>query len=303
MSCGGSTIGDDIEDLTPKVEFFDTNAQPSRSQISINKFQNKERLDENDSKQRAFHNEFSNLNGGIPGSQQVYVKTWGCSHNWSDSEYMAGLLKQAGYRVTFNESESLLSDIWVLNSCTVKGRAQNLFESALKKARQYNKYIVAAGCVPSGDKNNDLWKNDVSLIGVQQIDNIVYAVKETVKGNIVQILGNKKTLDDGDEHNHDNDVDSENKSNEIKEREREKEKDSEADKGSKNFKDARIVDSNSLTNSYMTSLKRKRKMDVKTVLRQRKAGGAPLSMPKLRRNELEEIIPINTGCLNQVELN
>ena len=30
-----------------------------------------------------------------------------------------------------------------------------------------------------------------------------------------------------------------------------------------------------------------------------KMGGAPLSLPKIRRNPLVEIIPINTGCLNQ----
>jgi threonylcarbamoyladenosine tRNA methylthiotransferase CDKAL1 len=31
----------------------------------------------------------------------------------------------------------------------------------------------------------------------------------------------------------------------------------------------------------------------------RKAGGAPLNLPKIRRNPYIEIIPINTGCLNQ----
>ncbi len=31
----------------------------------------------------------------------------------------------------------------------------------------------------------------------------------------------------------------------------------------------------------------------------RKAGGAPLSLPKVRRNPLIEIIAISTGCLNQ----
>mmetsp|Transcript_13529 Transcript_13529/g.20929 ORF Transcript_13529/g.20929 Transcript_13529/m.20929 type:complete len:108 (-) Transcript_13529:18-341(-) len=28
--------------------------------------------------------------GIIPGAENVYVKTWGCSHNNSDGEYMAG---------------------------------------------------------------------------------------------------------------------------------------------------------------------------------------------------------------------
>lgn len=37
----------------------------------------------------------------LPGSgQSVYIKTWGCSHNTSDGEYMAGLLSADGYTIT-----------------------------------------------------------------------------------------------------------------------------------------------------------------------------------------------------------
>ena len=35
---------------------------------------------------------------GVPGTQRVWVKTFGCSHNFSDGEYMAGLLQAYGYR-------------------------------------------------------------------------------------------------------------------------------------------------------------------------------------------------------------
>ena len=38
----------------------------------------------------------------IPGTQSVYIKTWGCSHNTSDGEYMAGLLATSGYSITGN---------------------------------------------------------------------------------------------------------------------------------------------------------------------------------------------------------
>ena len=34
----------------------------------------------------------------VPGAQSVWIKTFGCSHNTSDSEYMAGLLTEYGYR-------------------------------------------------------------------------------------------------------------------------------------------------------------------------------------------------------------
>ena len=36
----------------------------------------------------------------ITGTQTVFVKTWGCSHNSSDSEYMAGQLAAYGYKIT-----------------------------------------------------------------------------------------------------------------------------------------------------------------------------------------------------------
>ena len=36
----------------------------------------------------------------ISGTQKIYVKTWGCSHNNSDSEYMAGQLAACGYKIT-----------------------------------------------------------------------------------------------------------------------------------------------------------------------------------------------------------
>ena len=34
----------------------------------------------------------------LPGRQKVWVKTFGCSHNSSDGEYMAGQLSEYGYR-------------------------------------------------------------------------------------------------------------------------------------------------------------------------------------------------------------
>ena len=38
-----------------------------------------------------------------PGTQKIYLKTWGCSHNNSDSEYMAGQLASYGYKIVGKE--------------------------------------------------------------------------------------------------------------------------------------------------------------------------------------------------------
>jgi threonylcarbamoyladenosine tRNA methylthiotransferase CDKAL1 len=39
------------------------------------------------------------LQSNAPGSASIYVKTWGCTHNNSDSEYMAGQLAAYGYKL------------------------------------------------------------------------------------------------------------------------------------------------------------------------------------------------------------
>ncbi|KAG8197486.1 hypothetical protein JTE90_007225 [Oedothorax gibbosus] len=157
----------------------------------------------------------------IPGTQNVYVKTWGCAHNSSDSEYMAGLLNEEGYNITDDES---LAHIWLLNSCTVKNPAEDHFRNAIEEGRRKGKYVVVAGCVSQAAPKTP-YLQGLSIIGVQQIDRVVEVVEETLKGNSVQLLGTKKVSG-------------------------------------------------------------------------KKLGGASLQLPKVRRNELIEIIPINTGCLN-----
>lgn len=62
--------------------------------------------------------------GNAPGSETVYIKTWGCAHNSSDSEYMAGQLASYGYKLTQDKSQA---HIWLLNSCTVKNPAEDHF--------------------------------------------------------------------------------------------------------------------------------------------------------------------------------
>ncbi len=56
--------------------------------------------------------------GLIPGSIKVCVKTFGCSHNMSDSEYMMGILVNEGFQIV---DDVLECDIIIINSCTVKG--------------------------------------------------------------------------------------------------------------------------------------------------------------------------------------
>jgi len=124
----------------------------------------------------------------LQGSATVYVKTWGCAHNSSDSEYMAGQLAAQGYNIT-QEKDS--ADLWLLNSCTVKNPAEEHFKNEINKGLDNNKKVVVAGCVPQGKQTSDYLKG-LSMIGVQQIDRVVEVVEETLKGNSVKMFNTKR---------------------------------------------------------------------------------------------------------------
>ncbi|KAL6525245.1 hypothetical protein OROMI_030838 [Orobanche minor] len=125
----------------------------------------------------------------IPGTQTIYMKTFGCSHNQSDSEYMAGQLSAFGYSLSENQDEA---DLWLINTCTVKSPSQSAMETLITKCRNSKKPLVVAGCVPQG--SHDLKELEgVSIVGVQQIDRVVEVVEETLKGHEVRLL-TRKTL-------------------------------------------------------------------------------------------------------------
>ncbi|WOL12916.1 threonylcarbamoyladenosine tRNA methylthiotransferase [Canna indica] len=139
-------------------------------------------------KARLLHDPVSS-NPQIPGTQTIYVKTFGCSHNQSDSEYMAGQLSAFGYAVTEEPEEA---DLWLINTCTVKSPSQSSMTTLISKCKTAKKPLVVAGCVPQGSR--DLKELEgISIIGVQQIDRVVEVVEETLKGHEVRLLS-RKTL-------------------------------------------------------------------------------------------------------------
>ncbi|VDN01510.1 unnamed protein product [Thelazia callipaeda] len=124
----------------------------------------------------------------VPGTQKIYLKTWGCTHNTSDSEQMAGLLNAAGYQLTDQKNDASL---WILNSCTVKTPSETQFENMIKEARNLNKFVIAAGCVSQAEPNLR-FLDGITIIGVKQIEYIVMAVEETLQGNCVRFLSRRR---------------------------------------------------------------------------------------------------------------
>ena len=125
----------------------------------------------------------------IPATQTIYVRTWGCSHNNSDGEYMAGYLAAAGYKVTTTDPDS--ADLHLLNSCTVKTPSEMGLNNAIAAARDAGKFVVIAGCVPQAQSNAKQYA-DISIVGVNQIDRVAEVVEETLKGHTVRLLSHRR---------------------------------------------------------------------------------------------------------------
>ena len=121
---------------------------------------------------------------------KIFIQTYGCALNNSDSELMAGLLKDAGFEIANNLEECTLT---IINTCTVKQNSETKFFRALKKAEEENKKVVVAGCIPQADHellNNEL--KNISVIGTKQLNKILEAVVETLSGHVFQDIKYEK---------------------------------------------------------------------------------------------------------------
>jgi threonylcarbamoyladenosine tRNA methylthiotransferase CDKAL1 len=135
---------DDIEDLGPSLDGMDLDETSSRNRESVTirsrvnkrqvaekklKAQAKEEEEEDDINSEddsKFDDEMkSTPEAALPGVGVVWLKTWGCSHNVSDSEYMAGQLAVHGYEVT--EDEVCLLSLPHSNFCFVFQTFTNIY--------------------------------------------------------------------------------------------------------------------------------------------------------------------------------
>lgn len=110
----------------------------------------------------------------------------GCDKNLVDSEVMLGLLNEKGYFFTDDEAEA---EIIVINSCCFINDAKEesintILEMAeLKKTGQV-KALLVAGCLAQRYKEeiqNEIKEVD-AILGTMDIDHIVEAVEEILKG-------------------------------------------------------------------------------------------------------------------------
>ncbi len=85
----------------------------------------------------------------------------------------------------------VLSRTLVRRSSSSKNSQLSNSHSLVQSAKGQKKPVIVSGCVPQGDRNIK-GLEDVSVIGVTQIDRVVEVVEEALKGHNVKLLAKKE---------------------------------------------------------------------------------------------------------------
>ena len=102
-------------------------------------------------------------------AKRYLIETFGCQMNFHDSERMAGLLEQAGYESTAEDSDA---DVIVINTCSVRERAEEKLYTRLGELRVLQDetgrrpVVAVAGCVAQQEGQALLRKSTGHMIDV-----------------------------------------------------------------------------------------------------------------------------------------
>lgn len=86
-------------------------------------------------------------------NKNYLIQTYGCQGNEADSEMMAGILEEMGFKKTASEIEA---DIIILNTCAIRENAENRVFGEIGRLAQFKKHhpdmiLGVAGCMPQDE--------------------------------------------------------------------------------------------------------------------------------------------------------
>ncbi len=110
---------------------------------------------------------------------KVFIETYGCSANVSDSEIMAGLLNKSGHRMVAAAEEA---DAIIVNTCTVKGPTEEKIRRRVRDLQDCGKRLVVAGCMAEAQTGSvrEL-APAAAVIGTHRINEIADVVEGTIR--------------------------------------------------------------------------------------------------------------------------
>ena len=135
-------------------------------------------------------------------SKKMYLESYGCAMNFSDSEIVASILKKEGYSTT-KEIES--ADIVLINTCSIREKAEQTIRTRLKnfqkiKLNKPNLTIGILGCMAERLKTKFLEEEKIVdlVVGPDSYRELPQLIKEIEDGRkaVNVILSTEETYAD-----------------------------------------------------------------------------------------------------------
>ena len=123
------------------------------------------------------------------GGKKFYIESYGCAMNFSDSEIVASILNENGYRPTRNLE---IADLILINTCSIREKAEDTVRKRLELFRKYKRkrpamLIGVLGCMAERLKTKFLEKEQlVDLVvgpdAYRDLPNLISGAEEGDKG-------------------------------------------------------------------------------------------------------------------------
>ena len=89
-----------------------------------------------------------NPDNGTKSAKKLYIESYGCQMNFSDSEIVASVLGNEGYSTTTNMDEA---DLIFLNTCSIRDKAEETIRQAIS---EWLPYVILNEVNVFQDENN-----------------------------------------------------------------------------------------------------------------------------------------------------
>ncbi len=134
-------------------------------------------------------------------NKKVYIETYGCQMNFSDSEIVASIMMKNKYELT---SDITQADIIFLNTCSIRENAEQKIHKRLKELRALKKNknnlkIGLLGCMAERLKEDLLKEDSLDLIvgpdAYRDLPKLISTVEKGIKAANI-ILSEEETYED-----------------------------------------------------------------------------------------------------------
>ena len=134
---------------------------------------------------------------------KLYIQSYGCAMNFSDSEIVASILEKEGYTLTNELSDS---DIVLINTCSIREKAEETIRNRLKNIHKIKKFkpsliIGILGCMAERLKEKLL--NEEKIVDIvagpdsyKDLPNLISNVKDKSEKCVNTILSLEETYED-----------------------------------------------------------------------------------------------------------